>query len=253
MRLAEHTTTTAADAFDDVEVALIPTGSTEQHGPALPLGTDFLAARAIAGELEDRDDVAVLPTVPVGVSDHHRQYDGTLSVDPEVFEWYVRDVASSMANHGIRKGVFVNGHGGNTDALRRAARDLRAERTVFVAPWDWWDALDGLDEELFDGGIGHADEMESSMVLSIAENLVRESALEDAEAGASDSWGASIHGADLGFDTADFSESGAVGTPTEATAEAGDRLFERSTEELAALVDWLGERDVEDLWPAEHR
>src|SRR6056297_3434763 len=104
MRLAEHTTTTAADAFDDVEVALIPTGSTEQHGPALPLGTDFLAAAAIAGELEDRDDVAVLPTVPVGVSDHHRQYDGTLSVDPEVFEWYVRDVASSMANHGIRKG-----------------------------------------------------------------------------------------------------------------------------------------------------
>jgi creatinine amidohydrolase len=253
MRLAEHTTTTAADAFEDVEVALIPTGSTEQHGPALPLGTDFVAAQAIARDLEDREDVAVLPTIPVGVSDHHRQFDGTLSVDPDVFEWYVRDVAASMADHGIRRGVFVNGHGGNGDALRRAARELRAEHTAFVAPWNWWDALEGLDEELFEGALGHADAMESSMMLSVAADLVREGSLEAAEAGASDGWGMSVHGAEVGFDTVDFSDSGAVGTPTEATKSAGDRLFERARDELAALVDWLGDQDVEDLWPAGHR
>jgi creatinine amidohydrolase len=253
MRLSEHTTTAAAEAFGDVEVALLPTGSTEQHGPALPLGTDFVAAEALAAAFDDHPDVAVLPTVPVGVSDHHRQFHGTLSVDPDVFEWYVRDVVESMAAHGVDRAVLVNGHGGNTDALRRAARDLRNDRTAFAAPWNWWDALDGLDEELFEGAGGHAGPVESSLLLAVAEELVREDELDAAEADASETWGRTVHGAEVGFDTADFSDSGAVGTPTEADAEAGRRLFEQARDELAALVTWLADRETEELWPADHR
>jgi len=252
--LAEHTTTTARDAFEDVEVAVVPTGSVEQHGPALPLGTDFMAAEAVAATCRDRDDAVVLPTIPVGVSEHHRQFHGTLWTDPETFEEYVRDVVESMAHHGVRKAVVVNGHGGNTDALQRAARSLRQEETAFAAPWNWWDSLDGLEEELFgDAGIGHADQMEASMMLRVADHLVREHAMAEAQDGASDSWGESVHGANVGFDTIDFSDSGAVGEPTLATHEAGDKLFEKAEEELAALVDWLGEQPFEALLPAEHR
>jgi len=252
--LAEHTTTTAADVLEDVEVAIVPTGSVEQHGPALPLGTDFMAAEAVAATCRDRDDAVVLPTIPVGVSEHHRQFHGTLWTDPETFEDYVRDVIESMAFHGVRKAVVVNGHGGNTDALQRAARSLRREETAFVAPWNWWESLDGLAEELFgDAGIGHADQMEASMMLRVADELVRESEMAEAEAGASDSWGKSVHGANVGFDTIDFTDTGAVGEPTLATHEAGDRLFETASDELAALIDWLGEQPFEDLLPAEHR
>lgn len=253
--LHEETTTTARKTFETAEVALLPTGAVEQHGPALPLGTDLLAAEAVARAVDaDGVETVTLPTIPVGVSDHHRQFHGTLSTSPETFTAYVRDVTESLAAHGIRKVVAVNGHGGNDGALRRAAREVRADGAAFLAPWNWFSDLGGLDEELFDqSGIGHADAAESSMVYAVAADLVREAALADAEAGAADGWGRTVHGAELGFDTADFSESGAVGRPTDATPEKGRRLFDHATEELEALIAWLADRAFEALLPEPHQ
>ncbi len=254
--LHEQTTTDAETTLAEAEVALVPTGAVEQHGPALPLGTDLLAAEAVARAVDERTAPATvtLPTVPVGVSDHHRQFHGTLSASPETFGAYVREVTESLTAHGVRRVVAVNGHGGNDNALRRAARRLRAEETAFLAPWSWFSDLGGLDEELFGQmGIGHADAAETSMVYAVAEELVREAALADAEAGAADGWGREVHGAQLGFDTADFSESGAVGHPTDASREKGQRLFEHATDELAALVEWLADREFAALLPEPHR
>jgi creatinine amidohydrolase len=253
MELATHTTTAAADAFSDAAVAVVPTGSVEQHGPALPLGTDLFAATAVAEAVADRDDVVLAPPIPVGVSAHHRQFHGTLSVRPETFEDYAHDVVASLAEHGVRKAVFANGHGGNTDALTRAARRLRERDVAFATPWNWWSNLDGLETELFDvDGITHADAMETSMMLYLTEH-VREDELEAAAAGAADDWGETVHGAPVGFDTLDFSDSGAVGDPTEGSVEAGERLFEKATSELGALVDWLGAQSFDDLRPEAHR
>ncbi len=252
MHLAEHTTTTAAEALADAEVVLFPTGSTEQHGPALPLGMDHVAAEALARSL-DREDAVVLPTLPVGVSEHHRQFHGTLWVTDRTFERFVAETLSSAASHGVRKAVVVNGHGGNTAALRRAARSLRQDETAFAAPWNWWEAVGNLPDELFEEGGGHADAAETSLLWHVAEDLVRSDALDEAAAGASDAWGRRVHGANVGFDTLDFSDSGAVGDPTQASPEAGERLFERASSELDALVDWLAERDFEALLPPEHR
>lgn len=254
MKLVEHTTTTAAAALADADVAVLPTGSVEQHGPALPLGTDALVAEALADTLATRDDAVVLPPVSVGVSEHHRQFHGTLWLSEDTFEAVVRETLSAAASHGVRKAIVVNGHGGNSGAIGRAARRLRREETAFAAPWDWWESCEAAAADLFDtGGIGHADEMETSVVMAVAEDLVRADRLADAEAGAADSWGRSVHGASLGFDTADFSESGAVGSPTEGSAEAGRRLFDRASEELGALCDWLGDRAFAALLPEDHR
>ncbi|WP_135825461.1 creatininase family protein [Halorussus ruber] len=251
--LHEHTTTTAADAFEEAEVAVLPTGSVEQHGPALPLGTDFFAARAVAETVADHPDALVLPPVPVGVSVHHRQFDGTLWTDPETFESYVADILASVTEHGVRKAVVVNGHGGNSDALQRAARNLRDDEIAFAAPWNWWSNLDALIEEEFDTSLGHADEVETSMMLAVAERWVREAALEAAEEGGADSWGKSVYGASVGFDTIDFTESGAVGEPTAGSREVGEKLLDYASEDLQALVDWLAEQEMDDLWPREHR
>jgi creatinine amidohydrolase len=251
--IENETTTTLAERLDDVEVAVLPTGSVEQHGPALPLGTDFMAAEAVARSL-DRDDVLVLPTVPVGVSEHHRQFDGSLWADPETFEDYVGDIVAGVASHGVRKAVLVNGHGGNAGALRRAARRLRADEVAFAPPWNWWSNLEGLGAELFDQeGITHADAMETSMVYHVAPELVREESLQAAEDGASEGFGEDVHGANVGFDTIDFSESGAAGEPTKASPEAGARLFEKASSELDALVDWLAEKSFEELLPKAHK
>lgn len=251
--LAEQTTTAAAEAIEDAAVAVVPTGSTEQHGPALALGMDHLAAEAFARTATDRSDAVVLPTVPVGVSDHHRQFDGTLSVSEATFERYVRETIESLTDHGVRKAVVVNGHGGNTTALRRAARTMREDRTAFVPPWNWWESVEDLADELFEEGGGHADAAESSLLWHLHEDLVDPDALEAAEAGASEAWGESVHGAAVGFDTIDFSESGAVGRPTQADPEKGRRLFEAARDELHALLDWLVDRPVADCWPRDHR
>lgn len=252
MHLSDVPTTDAGTAFEEIEVAVLPVGSTEQHGPALPLGTDHLVASAFADAVADRDDVVCLPTLPVGVSEHHRQFDGTLWTDPETFEWYVADTVESMASHGIRKTVIVNGHGGNVDALSRAARTLRATETAFAPTWNWWESVDALESELFDSDGGHAGAAETSLVLEIAAELVEESRLGDAGDGAPDGWGKRVHGAAVGFDTIDFTPTGAVGDPTEGSREAGTELFEAAVEELDALLDWLGEQAFDDLRPEEH-
>ncbi|WP_440765637.1 creatininase family protein [Natronorubrum sp. DTA7] len=251
--LAEHTTTTAAEALERAEVAVLPTGSTEQHGPALALGMDHLAAEAFARTAVDRDDAVVLPTIPVGVSEHHRQFDGTLYVTAETFERYIEETISSLAAHGVRKAVVVNGHGGNSDALRRAARTLRDEETAFAPPWNWWDGVADVADDLFDEEGGHADAMESSLLWHLREDLVDPDALEAAEAGASEAWGESVHGAALGFDTIDFSESGAVGRPTQADPEKGAQLFDAGRDQLHALLDWLVDRPLADCWPRDHK
>ncbi len=253
MRLADLTTTGAAEALERADVALLPTGSTEQHGPALPLATDALAAEAVAAGA-DRDDVVLLPTVPVGVSAHHRQFHGTLWVSESTFESYVRETLASVASHGVRRAVVVNGHGGNVAANDRAARALRADETAFVAPWNWWDGVpDGLAESLFDEEGGHADAVETSVVRHLRSDLVDADALEAAEDGASPGWGRDVAGADVGFDTIDFSASGATGRPTQGSAEAGRELLEAAGESLAELVDWLAEQPLQSLWPRPHR
>lgn len=249
--LHEETTTTAAEAFEDVEVAILPTGSIEQHGPALPLGTDMLAAEVFARAV-DGPETLVLPTVPVGVSVHHRQFHGTLHVDEYTFETYIYEVLTSLAEHEVRKVVLVNGHGGNTDALTRAARRFRDAGQGFAAPWNWWRNLEEQIEAVFGTGLGHADEVETSLMLHLTD-LVRTDRLAEAESGAADSWGRSVHGASIGFDTADFSDSGSVGHPTEGTAEFGAELLDEATADLEALTDWLAERPLEDLLPEPHR
>ena len=249
--LHEETTATAADAFESVDVALLPTGSVEQHGPALPLGTDKLVAEAIARAV-DREDTLVLPTVPVGVSVHHRQFHGTLHVDDHTFESYVAQILASLAEHGVRKAVVVNGHGGNTGALSQAARGIRDAGIGFATPWNWWSGLEERIESTFGSDLGHADEVETSVMLHLTD-LVREERLPDAEAGAAETWGKTAHGASVGFDTADFSESGAVGHPTEGSAAIGAELVEEAIEDLEALVDWLGKTALEDLLPEPHR
>lgn len=253
--LATLTTTEAKQRLKSADVAVFPIGSTEQHGPHLPLGTDHFIAEAVAHTANNREDTVVLPTIPVGVSPHHRHFDGTLSTRSTILEGFVRDVLESTASHGLEKIVVVNGHGGNTDAIRRAAEDLRREQRAYVTRWSWSAAIADLKQELFDMVVGHADGSESSMMLYLAEELVDAEAFEEGEDGGpeSETWGLSVHGGTLPFDTIDFTESGATGNPTDASVDAGEQLFTAASEELDAHIDWLIEQPLDELWPKAHK
>jgi len=245
----------ARDWFKERRVALIPVGSTEQHGPHLPLGTDFLTAKALASAAAAESEAICTPVVPVGISEHHRQLWGTLWVAPEHFRGYTRGIATSLAHHGIKRMIFVNGHGGNSAALQEVCRKLHLEG-IYALVWQWGKAVAELSTEIFgkaEVGPQHAGERETSMMLWIAEELVDKEAFEEAAAGSSPCWGVYEYGTGVSFDTIDFSQSGATGDPLLASREAGEKFFRAAVAHLIGLVRWLEELPDQKLRPTAHK
>ena len=247
MRWIDMSWAEAKDALRDGGVALLPVGSIENHGPHLPLATDLLSARRIAEEASRLGDWLLLPAVPVGVSEHHRQFPGTLWVPPEVLKGYVLAVARAAATHGARRLVFVNGHGGNSATLDMAARNLRTE-AIYAFTFEWWQAIPDLIAANCRQPHDHAGEMETSMILAIDAELVDTARYAEAAAGVSE-WGERRNGVAIGFDTIDFTPTGVVGDPAGASAEKGRRFIEGSAEELHAFCSWLSQQSEEALAP----
>ena len=225
----------------ETDLALVPVGSTEQHGPHDPLGTDFLAAEAVAERTADRveDDVMVTPPIPVGVSREHRQFTGTLWVSPDTFRSYVREVAESLCHHGWNRIVLVNGHGGNAAALGELAGELSRDEEALVVPFTWFDAAEGSVD------MGHAGPLETSFLLHEHPDLVRADRLEDGRDGGAARWGDWVSGVNLAHDTATFTENGTVGDPTKASAQEGEQLLDSATAALADLLAALAERPID--------
>jgi creatinine amidohydrolase len=230
MDLAEATWTEIRDA--GASLAVLPVGSTEQHGPHAALGTDAATAAAVASAGADAHDepVVVAPTVPIGVSAEHRAFEGTLAVSPDSFRAYVTETVESLASHGLDRVVVVNGHGGNVDALREACAALTRAGTAFTVPFTWFEAVD------LGPPMGHAGPRETALLRAVRPDLVREDRVEAAAAGAADRWGEWVSGVNLAYDVETFSENGVVGDPREGDAELGEGLLAAAT---AALVDLL--------------
>ena len=238
MRLADATWADA-DALE-TDLALLPVGSTEQHGPHAPLSTDTITASAVARAGAERYDgeVVVTPTVPVGVSPEHRQFTGSLWVSADTFRDYVRETITSLASHGWDRVVIVNGHGGNTEAIREvAARVTRAE-TAYCVPFTWFEAVGDHGREM-----GHGGPLETAMVREHRPDLVREDRVEAAREGGADRWGDWVHGVNLAHDVAEFTDNGVVGDPTDGDAARGADLTNLAGDALADLLMAVAERD----------
>jgi creatinine amidohydrolase len=239
MHLAEHSWTDARDA--DTSLAILPVGSTEQHGPHAPLGVDFLSAEAIAERAAEAYDgeVAVAPTIPVGIAEEHRAFDGTLWVREDSFRAYVGDVLRSLAGSGFDRVLVVNGHGGNTAALAETCMRVTRDGDCYAVPFTWFDVVES------DLPLGHGGPVETSMMLAIAPETVREDRYPEAAEGAGDSFGVRVAGTNLTYDFDEFSDSGNLQDPTPASAEEGERLLTESADACVAVLAALAERE----WP----
>ena len=245
MRLSEVAWTDVRDA--EVDVAFLPVGSTEQHGPHAPLGTDALNAVAVAdagadayeaggadgARPADRGEVAVAPLVSVGVAEEHRAFDGTMWVSPETFRAYVREAAASLVAHGIDRVVFVNGHGGNVEALAEVARRLSRDpdHDGYGVAFTWFEAVGDHASDM-----GHAGPLETALLRATNPALVSEARVTEASAGAADRWGEWVAGVNLAHDTDEFTDNGVVGDPTEGDAARGDALLAAASDALAELA-----------------
>ncbi|HKJ58168.1 MAG TPA: creatininase family protein [Halobacteriales archaeon] len=242
-------------AFDAESLALVPLGSTEQHGPHLPLATDHLIAEGLAREAAERGDYFCTPTVNVGVSAHHRQFHGTMWVGAPEFRDYVESMTRNLAYHGVDRVVYVNAHGGNVNHLREVGRRLHVDEVAFAIPWMWDESIPELVDDLFEHNGPHGGPKETAMIQHLHPELVHDDRLEDARDGGlpiieeSDAY---RFGTRTFFDAVDNSDNGVFGDQTDATAEKGEQLFEAAVEQLVQLCDWLDDQPFEDLMPAEH-
>ena len=244
MLLHEMAWPEAQEYFAENDVAILPVGSNEQHGPHCPLGSDHLIAKAIAEETARRTGVMCLQVVPFGVSSHHRQFWGTIWISPEVFENYVREVCLALSYYGVKKILIVNGHGGNRCALIELARTLRV-KGIFVSVFQWWEASRGLLPELFRvEERGHAGSEETSVNLALHPQIMDMDAAVDEQPRRHS---VLVDGVSLPVDTVDSISSGVFGVSTSASAERGRRVFESVVEELVRHVEILRKTAVRDL------
>jgi creatinine amidohydrolase len=241
--------------FESASLALVPLGSTEQHGPHLPEATDHLIAEAFAREAADRTGYLRTPTVNVGVSGHHRQFHGTMWVEPPVFREYVQSLTRNLTTHGIDRVVYVNAHGGNVPHLREVGARLRQEESVYAIEWMWDESIPALVDELFEQNGPHGGPKETALLQYLRPELVHEDRLKAARDGGVPSVEAAEtvkFGARTFYDAADNTDNGVLGDQTDATAEKGEELFEAATDRLVRLCEWLDDQRFEDLVPKDH-
>ena len=255
MYLADRRWPDLADYVAEESLAVVPLGSTEQHGPHLPLSTDHRIAESLARVAADETDHLCTPTVNVGVSPHHRQFHGTMWVDPPAFRDYVESLTRNLAYHGVDRVVFVNAHGGNVSHLREVGRRLRDDGTLYAVEWMWDESIPEKIDEHFDRPGPHGGPKETSMMLHLDRANVAEDRVEAARDGGladpeSDDY--RVHGARTFYDAVDNTENGVLGDQTEASAAVGAELFAAARDQLVALLRWLDDQPRADLMAKQH-
>ena len=242
-----------ADKFlESIDTILVPVGSTEQHGPHAPLGTDTYTADFVANIVADKTGIIVLPTIPIGVSDHHRQFTGTLWVSSRLFHDYIMAVILSAASHGWRKFLIVNGHGGNTPSLHEVCEELRRYHGIFTA------VVNAYPPKMD----GHAGLDETSIMLHIHPDLVymdrAPETTQHSEIAGIPMKAQKIDPAEFGYDTIDLSSTGVFGAAgktikaTEATQEHGKKILEEYITEIIELVERIKIAKLVELLPKPH-
>ena len=226
-QLATLTSPEAAERAAAGAVLAVPVGSTEQHGPHLPLATDADLAEALCAQLgargEEQPGVVVAPLVPYGSSGEHDGFAGTISIGQDATELLLTELGRS-ATRTFTRVLLVSTHGGNTEAVRRAVTRLRAESrdvSVWLPRWP---------------GDAHAGRAETSLQLALAPGTVR---LDRAEAGNTTPIlelmpalrAGAVHG---------VSPNGVLGDPAGASAAEGSAMLAAL---LADLIDYL------ESWP----
>ena len=163
MFLAKMTTEQAAQAFRLDPVILLPVGSCEQHGPQCALGTDFLIPDHLARQVEALPNLIVAPTVPYGVCPYHMSFAGSIDIGYEGLHHLLHSITFSLMQHGARRFLILNGHGGNNPAIDKTALEIYHAGGV-CASIDWWSLAGQLDSSLKGG---HGDILETSAMMAV--------------------------------------------------------------------------------------
>ena len=223
-------------------IAVIPTAATEQHGPHLPIMTDSricaeVAARA-ARRASESAPVLVTPVLSFGISAHHFAFPGVLSLTPESFIGVLRDLGDSLARSGFRKVFILNGHGGNDEAIRLAARWIGQERGIVCGAASYWTlARKALVDEgkVHDTGLlpGHAGGFETALMRALRPDLLERATMPEPASVEIPREEAGARALIVRPDAWEGMRGGYSDDPARATREAGERFLAIIEREVA--------------------
>jgi creatinine amidohydrolase len=243
------------DAVTQDRVAVLPVGTVEQHGPHLPLVTDVLTA----GEMSRRavecvpEQAILLPPVYYSFNEHHMDFPGTIAIQGETVIRYVTDIGVSLARHGFRKILLVNGHGSNVPFLDIAARNITIQTEAICAMVSWWSLIpkglmSKLRESEYPGGMAHGCELETSVLLYLRPDLVQfEKAERDIHFASSEFFYWDLQQpSPIAFQEwfSRYSKTGTVGDPTKATKAKGEEFVNAVVERMVALIQEFRKREI---------
>lgn len=208
-------------------VAVVPVGSMEQHGPHLPFQVDVFIASRLAEDVEKRiPEILLLPPIWTGVSAHHMDFPGSITIRPRVFMDLLHDICASLHHHGIGRIVLLNGHGGNRASLDVLGQELYVELGVTIYTLAYWDLVPDLVKSLkttASSGMGHSGELETALMLYLAPHLVLQKDIPQGTLGIAPPRPTDRmkHYVNM----KEHSDAGVIGSPSAATAETGEKLY----------------------------
>lgn len=248
MQFMEMTASAISQLEGDETLVVFPIAAVEQHGPHMPTGTDTILCGAVAREMERQrtDKVLCLPVQWIGASAHHLRFGATLSLELQTYTDLLRETLDPLLETGFSRFLILNGHGGNVDPMRVAMRELQQEwpRCVLGGASYWSIAeneiatrLEGEDKQ-----VGHACELETSLMMHLRPELVDEEAIASAIDYVSDQ----VEGVFVCRDMDQRTVAGATGRPDLASAEKGADLFAAIVQRVITAVDKLLEEPLLD-------
>lgn len=242
-------------AAAEERVCLVPVATLEDHGPHLPVDTDLRITAEVCRRTAEAapDEIVLLPAIPHGYSPHHMDFPGPITIGWDTFTRYCTDVGSSLARHGFRRILYLNGHGSNQNLVETAARLVGVEHAGVLCAAAFYlsgkaalATVDGV-RDSDRGGMGHACELETSIYLAIDAGAVDMERAVD-ERGYPAGEFAFMDWADGPLRLmpwwSSFSLTGVQGDATKATAEKGEALLDAAVRECVGFVRELLEKPL---------
>lgn len=236
-----------------VDTAILPCGAIEQHGPHLPVDIDYYDAKYLAYQVAEgcaEPRPLVLPAIPFGVSYHHEDFKGTLSVTNDALSRFVYDLGMSLAKNGIKKLILLNGHGDNAPTLAYAAQMINRDAKIFVCV----DTGETSDVDLYNlidtPNDIHAGEIETSTTLAVRPDVVNmdKAVNETLEFGSRFLDFDNERGVQWYVHTHKISKSGVMGDATKANAEKGKKMWEHMIRNMVRFVESIKNTPLAELY-----
>ena len=254
-RYGEMTWPEIRDAAAAERLAVVPIATIEDHGHHLPVDTDLVLCTAVCELAVERaqDRAVLVPAINHGYSPHHLDFPGPITIGAETLIRYGVDVCKSLAHHGFKRILIVNGHGSNTPFIDIIARLTVVETGALAAAVNYWaapgvrEAAESLRESEKIGGMNHACEFETSLYLALKPELVdMAKAVHELSHRPTKNYWTDLIGGDgplaMMEPWSSLSETGVMGDPTKATAQKGRVLLDAAANGIVELIDEMRRR-----------